>query len=119
MLNFQIFGVSIHPRYGGWFAFRGVLIFKSIQAADLPQTAPPDVLNTDKLKIETLNRFNGNWADWTFREVIPVDDRYSEVQKKYFATLPKDRKGLLDEIREQGENADPIAAASEQKLEKE
>ena len=96
----KIFGMSIHPKYGGWFAFRGVAIFKNIKVPDLPQIEPPDVLPTDEMKIDALNRFNGNWQDWTFRDVIPVESKYSEEQKEYFATLPKDRKQLIEKLRE-------------------
>lgn len=81
-----------------------MIIFKSVKIPDLPQTPPIDILDTDELKIEVLNRFNGNWEDWTFRDVISVTDKYSEQQKLYFATLPKDRKSLLDEMRKSTEN---------------
>lgn len=97
----KIFGVSIHPKYGGWFAFRGVIIFKDIQVKDLKQIPPPDVLSTEEARVEALSRFNGNWKDWTFRDVIPVEEKYSEEQKEYFATLPKDRKCLIEKFRTQ------------------
>ena len=33
----KIFGVSIHPKYGGWFGFRSVLIFTDVQVPELTQ----------------------------------------------------------------------------------
>lgn len=100
ILKQKIFGVSVHPKYGGWFGLRGVLIFKNLQHAALQRTEPPDVVPTDELRIELLNRFNDNWQDWTYRDIIPVDDRYSEEQKTYFATLPKNRKPLIEKMKE-------------------
>ncbi|XP_014667334.1 PREDICTED: methylmalonic aciduria and homocystinuria type C protein homolog [Priapulus caudatus] len=91
----RIYGVCIHPKWGGWFGLRGVLIFDNVQCPELSQTIPPDVVDTDAKKIELLERFNNNWQDWTFRDIIPPDGRYSEEQKLYFATAPAERKKLL------------------------
>lgn len=93
----RIYGVCIHPKYGGWFAIRGVLIIPGLRA-DIQQRAPVNCVKTRESRIELLNRFNGNWQDWTFRDIIPVTKKYSELQKKYFATAPKDRHSLLSEI---------------------
>ena len=98
----KIFGASIHPKYGGWFALRGVLIFKNIQVPDLAQKSPPDVLATDDLKIDFLEKFNDRWRDWSFRDVIPVSERYSDQQRVYFDTMPKNRKELLKQWVEEG-----------------
>ena len=87
--------MSIHPKYGGWFAFRGVLIFKGTICSISEQPKPPDVVPTREQRIELLERFNGNWQDWTFRDIIEVTEKYSEEQKIYFKTLPKDRFSLL------------------------
>lgn len=91
--------MSIHPKYGGWFALRGVLIFKNIKHPDLERVSPVDVVKTYELKKELLERFNFNWQDWTFRDIIPVEKKYAEDQKEYFATLPKDRGALIEKIK--------------------
>lgn len=95
----KIFGVSIHPKYGGWFALRGVLIFKNVKWPDLPKKSPVDIVPTFELKKELLERFNFRWQDWTFRDIIPVEKKYSEDQKKYFETPPKDRPALVEKIK--------------------
>lgn len=95
----KIFGVSVHPKYGGWFAIRGVLIFKDILAHDLIKTEPKDIVHTQELRKELLERFNYNWQDWTFRDIVPVDSRYSEEQKDYFAMPPGQRKSVIDKIK--------------------
>ncbi|XP_059840142.1 cyanocobalamin reductase / alkylcobalamin dealkylase [Hypanus sabinus] len=91
----KIYGVCIHPRYGGWFAIRGVLIFPDVQDPSLEQTLPVDCVSTEEKKIELLNRFNFHWQDWTYRDIIDVEERYSEEQRQYFATLPAERFKLL------------------------
>jgi len=99
-VSFQsIHGVSIHPKFGGWFGLRGILIFKNVIVPTMPHVPPQDVLS-DEQKIEVLNRFNGNWRDGTFRDIIPVEDSYSPVQRTYFNTWPKDRKPLIEQLKE-------------------
>ncbi|XP_067846229.1 cyanocobalamin reductase / alkylcobalamin dealkylase isoform X2 [Heptranchias perlo] len=91
----KIYGVCIHPRYGGWFAIRGVLIFPDVQVPSLEQKLPVDCVSTDEKKIQLLERFNFHWKDWTYRDIIDVEERYSEGQKQYFATPPAERLKLL------------------------
>lgn len=94
-----VYGVSVHPRYGGWFAFRGVMIFKDVQLSkeELTFKEPINCCSTEKRVIELLNKFNLCWQDWSYRDVLDgtVEERYSEQQKEYFSTLPKDRPGLV------------------------
>ena len=51
-------------------------------------------------KIELLNRYNKNWRDWSFRDIIEPYERYSDLQKRYFSTPPAERNGLIKLIRE-------------------
>lgn len=95
----KIFGVSVHPKYGGWFALRGVLIFKAVTCPELVQISPPDVIPDRDTRIELLERFNKHWQDWSFRDIIPVTDKYSEEQKQYFATKPGERLAFVQTIR--------------------
>ena len=89
-------GVCLHPKYGGWFAMRGVFIFKNILAYDLISKIPQDVLNNDESRIiDLLNKFNTNWKDNSYRDVITVENKYSKKQIEYFTTEPSDRKKLI------------------------
>ncbi|XP_780527.3 methylmalonic aciduria and homocystinuria type C protein homolog [Strongylocentrotus purpuratus] len=91
----KIYGVSIHPRYGGWFAFRGAIIFKDTICSDLRQAAPDQPLTTDEDIIDLLEKFNFHWKDNTFRDVIPAQDKYSPEQICYWNTAPSKRFALL------------------------
>ena len=94
-------GVCLHPKYGGWFALRSVLIFKTLKNPLLPRIDPIDILNSDELLIiDVLRRFNYSWEDDTYRNVIPVIETYSSLQRSYFQTKPKDRLTWLENLRQ-------------------
>lgn len=94
----KMFGVCIHPDYGGWFAIRGVMIFHGVKHSTLQRRASRDVLMTDEKKKEVLERFNGDWKDCTYRDVLPVAAKYSEDQKLYFLTPPSERRELIQRL---------------------
>ena len=94
----NIFGVSIHGKYAGWFGFRGVIIFKHLQAPTLEQKPPVDVVCTDEKIIELLEKFNYHWRDWSFRDIVPAVMKYSDEQKLYFMTPPAERRKLLEKF---------------------
>uniref|UniRef100_A0A5F8GF05 Cyanocobalamin reductase / alkylcobalamin dealkylase n=1 Tax=Monodelphis domestica TaxID=13616 RepID=A0A5F8GF05_MONDO len=93
--NKKIAGVCIHPRYGGWFAIRGVVLLPGVEVPDLPPLAPPDCVPTQEGRIALLESFNFHWKDWTYRDVVVPVERYSEEQKTYFSTPPAQRLHLL------------------------
>ncbi len=107
----KIFGVSVHPKFGGFFAFRGVLIFKQLLEATLKQSDPPDCVPDQVNRIELLNRFNFNWKDWTFREIVVggAGECYSELQRQYFSTVPGQRHAWIQNLRiRHNDNAEEI-----------
>ncbi|KAK3866849.1 hypothetical protein Pcinc_027652 [Petrolisthes cinctipes] len=95
----KIFGVCLHPQYGGWFALRGVAIFTALTCPHLPKRQPREILMDDAAVVELLERYNNNWQDWSFRDVIPVQEKYSHEQKNYFSTKPADRQTFIDKYR--------------------
>jgi len=66
----------------------------------LQQKTPHDVVPDQEKKVELLKLFNYHWQDWRFRDIIEPRQRYSDDQKLYFDTLPKDRKPLVRELRQ-------------------
>lgn len=97
----RIYGTCVHPKYGGWFALRGVIIFEDIKANKLVQAEPPDMIKADEDRIRLLNLYNFHWRDWSFRDVLPgVADRYSKEQKTFFATPPSERLKILRKLFE-------------------
>ena len=92
----RIFGVCIHPKYGGWFSVRSVIIFHDVFDPALPYIPPIDCVPSKEARIKLLDSLNFHWEDGAFRDIIPVQDRYSDLQREYFSTLPKDRKKLIE-----------------------
>ncbi|KAK3771049.1 hypothetical protein RRG08_002097 [Elysia crispata] len=107
--NNKIFGVCIHPRYGGWFALRGIIIFQSVQCPDLPRTEPIDCVPDNDRRVELLDLFNNHWRDARYRDIVKVDKKYSEDQQKYFGTLPKDRVPIIQNLLEKYLGIDAFA----------
>ena len=97
----KMYGVSVHPRYGGWFAFRGVLIFKGLLAPELKERDPVDCVSSWEKRKELLQEYNFNWQEWKYRDVIDggkVVEQYSEEQKRYFGTEPSKRFDLIPDL---------------------
>ncbi len=75
---------------------RCVYIFKNLEVKDLRKIEAVDQLKGDRNKIiETLQKFNFNWQDSTYRDTFEVEERYSLIQQEYFKTEPRFRKHLL------------------------
>ena len=92
----KMFGVCIHPRLGGWFAIRALVVFRDVQAGpELRQTDPVNCVGSREERIELLERFNLRWQDGTYRDIIPAEERYSQQQRDYFWTAPGERIALL------------------------
>ena len=104
-----IYGVSIHPKYGGWFYFREAFIFDGIKHLS-EQHEPPNVVPTQEQRIELLERFNDRWSDWSYRDIIDVQERYSEEQKTYFGfdTPPETKSRLLSEFMNEEDGSSQV-----------
>ncbi|VEL28180.1 unnamed protein product [Protopolystoma xenopodis] len=102
----KLAGVSLHPVYGGWFAFRGILILPDVICSDLPRNEPlsslppfkPPFRSEDVLRL--LNEFNSNWREATWRNFgLEREDpfhKYSPTALRYFSSLPNDRGKLVE-----------------------
>uniref|UniRef100_A0A8C6SYZ1 Cyanocobalamin reductase / alkylcobalamin dealkylase n=1 Tax=Neogobius melanostomus TaxID=47308 RepID=A0A8C6SYZ1_9GOBI len=92
----KMYGVCVHPSFGGWFAIRALLVFEDVTVgSELQQPVPPDCVPSREDRIRLLEAFNFNWQDWTYRDIISPVQTYSQKQKDYFGTLPAQRFDLL------------------------
>ncbi|KAJ3599545.1 hypothetical protein NHX12_033504 [Muraenolepis orangiensis] len=90
------FGVCIHPRFGGWFAIRALLVFEGVRVGrELVQSGPPDCVPSRDARIQLLEDFNLRWQDWSYRDVVAPVQRYSQRQMDYFSARPAQRPALL------------------------
>ncbi|CAB3404368.1 unnamed protein product [Caenorhabditis bovis] len=91
----KFIGLSLHPIYGGHFAFRTVLIFPNVH---IPEYKEPETLriltNIDEIRV-ALEKFNYNYKDSGFRDFGTPKYRYSETQVEYFGRPVADRWEVL------------------------
>ncbi|XP_032380998.1 cyanocobalamin reductase / alkylcobalamin dealkylase [Etheostoma spectabile] len=92
----KMFGVCVHPRFGGWFAIRALLVFGGVTVdSEMVQPDPPDCVPSREGRIQLLEAFNFHWQDWTYRDIVRPVQIYSQKQKDYFSTPPAQRFALL------------------------
>lgn len=57
-----MFGVCVHPRFGGWFAIRALLVFGGVMVgSETMQPDPPDCVPSREGRIQLLEAFNFRW----------------------------------------------------------
>ena len=89
-------GLSLHPKYGGHFAFRAVLVFPKLHLPkDFVEVAPAMVLDTEDKQKEALDLFNLHWRDGRFRDCGCSGEQYGELQIKFYSVPPAERWNLL------------------------
>ncbi|XP_039985424.1 cyanocobalamin reductase / alkylcobalamin dealkylase isoform X3 [Xiphias gladius] len=92
----KMFGVCMHPRFGGWFAIRALLVFRDVTVGfEVVQPVPPDCVPTREGRIQLLEAFNFHWQDWSYRNIVCPVQTYSQKQRDYFSTPPAQRLALL------------------------
>lgn len=58
----KMFGVCVHPRFGGWFAIRALMVFESVTVGpEMLQPPPPDCVPAREDRIHLLEAFNFHW----------------------------------------------------------
>uniref|UniRef100_A0A3Q3ER90 Cyanocobalamin reductase / alkylcobalamin dealkylase n=1 Tax=Labrus bergylta TaxID=56723 RepID=A0A3Q3ER90_9LABR len=92
----KMFGVCVHPRFGGWFAIRALLVFADVRGgSDMLQPLPVDCVPSREGRIKLLEAFNLHWQDWSYRDIVPPVETYSQRQRDYFSCPPSERFALL------------------------
>ncbi|KAG8003538.1 Methylmalonic aciduria and homocystinuria type C protein-like protein, partial [Nibea albiflora] len=95
-LSQKMFGVCVHPKFGGWFAIRALLVFGGVLVgSEMAQPVPPDCVPSREGRIQLLEAFNFHWQDWSYRNIVHPVQTYSQKQRDYFSTLPAERFALL------------------------
>lgn len=108
----KIFGVSVHQKYGGWFAFRAVIVFHGVLVPQLQRVDPIDCVPSRDDRVKLLEQFNFHWREWPgFRDCVEggVEERYSKQQQEYFGTEPRQRFELIERLiaARQSQASDP------------
>ncbi|VDM01759.1 unnamed protein product [Schistocephalus solidus] len=82
----RLFGCSLHPYHGGWFGFRGVLMFPKVRCPDLPRkqprsSLPPGTPPFDPVLVRNLlTEYTCHWRNQKWREFgLDTSDEASTV----------------------------------------
>ncbi|XP_041863371.1 cyanocobalamin reductase / alkylcobalamin dealkylase [Melanotaenia boesemani] len=114
----KMFGVCVHPKFGGWFAIRALLVFGDVMVgSELVQPVLPDCVPSREDRIQLLEAFNFHWQDWSYRDIVHPIQTYSQKQKDYFSTPPAQRFALLKTwgfLLSEDDEADPTSDAQNQ-----
>ncbi|XP_069550899.1 cyanocobalamin reductase / alkylcobalamin dealkylase [Brachyistius frenatus] len=109
----KMFGVCVHPRFGGWFAIRALLVFgDETVGSGLVQPVPPDSVSSREDRIQLLEDYNLRWQDWSYRNIVRPVQTYSQKQRDYFSTPPAQRSALLRSwgfLPNEDDQADPTS----------
>lgn len=96
----KVFPCALHPKYGGWFAFRAAFVFKTLTQGDLVKPPRLDILKSQSEIQDFLEKANLRWQDWSYRDLIEPVERYSEIQRRYFGMeKTEDRKKFLPSLK--------------------
>jgi len=87
--NGKVFPVCMHPKFGGWFALRGIFVFPNICVPHLERRLPEEILESSQKIGQLLDLYNYHWRDNRFRDCPHnVEERYSQDQQDYFEKPP-------------------------------
>jgi len=91
----NLMGVCLHNKYGGWFAIRAVCIIPEIKISENVSAKLIYDYDSNATGARAVELFNTDWRSNEWRDVIPVEQRYSPRQTQFFTTPAKDRRQLL------------------------
>eukprot|EP00930_Biecheleria_cincta_P037904 TRINITY_DN26052_c0_g1_i1.p1 TRINITY_DN26052_c0_g1~~TRINITY_DN26052_c0_g1_i1.p1 ORF type:complete len:320 (-),score=41.76 TRINITY_DN26052_c0_g1_i1:45-1004(-) len=99
----KLFGISLHPEFGGWYAYRGLLILHGARASSLVR--PPCVVAVadlaEKKRIIAEYNLRGDdcrWRDLTHTGHAP-DKRYTPEEMIFFTEMNLGRRKRLLEMK--------------------
>lgn len=57
-----MYGVCVHPVFGGWFSIRALLVFRGVMvSSEMVQPVPTDCVPSREGRIQLLEAFNFHW----------------------------------------------------------
>ncbi len=104
-LRSKILGVSLHPHFGGWYAYRMLLVLNNVSWPDSIDIKPITFLTPEE-RSTVITEFNsrpdiGHWRDFNNKEIsVP---RYDTVQFLFFHEKSTDkRRRILEFLKTEG-----------------
>lgn len=96
----KIFGVNMHPTYGGWYAYRALVVLHAVHAKDLKRPEPLNFVGDDDMR-RILSEYNLKHSDCNWRDLKvhghPPENKYTPEEFFFFTeTAPSKRRKFLE-----------------------
>lgn len=101
-LSDRTLGVSIHPRYGGWYAYRMLIVLEGVPwPRELARPEPMRFLSQEE-KSQVIYEYNENpdlcrWRDFYDRNLYEIE-RYDTAQYLFFHERSIDKRRRILEL---------------------
>ena len=95
--NKEVMGVCYHEKFGGYFSARALVICENSDFSENFEK-PKKVLLDRKSVSKLLTEMNLRWTDQKWREVEPVQEKYSHLCSKFFQADFYERQKIIDQI---------------------
>eukprot|EP00928_Gymnodinium_smaydae_P064407 TRINITY_DN47738_c0_g1_i1.p1 TRINITY_DN47738_c0_g1~~TRINITY_DN47738_c0_g1_i1.p1 ORF type:complete len:319 (-),score=38.78 TRINITY_DN47738_c0_g1_i1:200-1156(-) len=99
----KLFGISIHPEFGGWYAYRGLVILCGARTSNLVR--PPPVISVEDMseKKRILEEYNLRGDDCLWRDLTrsghAPDKRYTPEEMLFFTEMNLGRRKRFLEMK--------------------
>jgi len=94
----KAFAVNVHPKWGGWYAYRALVVLRGAKVPTLTQKAPLKFLEQEDMK-RIIYEYNVRHSECRWRDLPhhPPDARYTPEEYFFFTeTSPAKRKRYLE-----------------------
>jgi len=92
----KIFGVNVHPVWGGWYAYRALVVLRGASVENLPRPEPLKFLSQEDAR-RILKEYNLNAPECRWRDLMaqghPPEKQYT-TDEYFFFTEVSDKKRL-------------------------
>lgn len=93
----NLLGVCLHPDFGGYFSARAVVFTDDPEIQ--PKKPVKDLIDENEIA-KLLTEMNSDWRAGRWRDFGSVKEKYSAEALEYFNTKPKERKNIIERLRE-------------------
>jgi len=96
----KIYGVNMHPIYGGWYSYRALVVFRGVTAEGLPRREPMQFLEPSEAR-RIISEYNLAHEECRWRDLTssghPAEHRYTPEEYYFFMeSKPKKRERYLE-----------------------
>mmetsp|Transcript_44177 Transcript_44177/g.99343 ORF Transcript_44177/g.99343 Transcript_44177/m.99343 type:complete len:298 (+) Transcript_44177:50-943(+) len=98
----RIFPVNVHPKYGGWYSYRAVVVLRGVRRPDLLAPEPLSFLSPEEKK-RILGEYNSrhhlcHWRDLS-ESGHPPEDRYTPDEYFFFIETNAEKRRRFLELQ--------------------